>query len=741
MDRKERVRAYIASKEYIPLREDELAAVLDVPAEDREKFSAVLKELLAEGHVFLTQHSRYMPCKAGRNIIKGKLSCKPRGGYGVVLVDGGGEIYVKVRSMNGAIDGDTVLVKAGEQAPGYTRREGWILSVLHRAHDVVIGEFVSDNASYYRLRPDDRRIFRHIYVGPYDMMDAEIGDRAAVEITKYGEDHIYGRVIMSLGPAEYIKGQIEGIVIENGIRQNFPEEATEEAEAVPETVSEEEIKDRLDLRDELIFTIDGDDAKDFDDAVSVGTAENGNYILGVHIADVSHYVKEGSALDREAMLRSTSVYLPDRVVPMLPERLSNGICSLKPGEDRLTLSVIVEIDKDGKTVSHRLERSVIRSKARMTYSIASAILEGGEELAQSYEYLVPALEKMRGLAEILGRMRSGRGAMDFDFPETKITVDENSEPVELTAAERGVSNKIIEEFMLTANEIIAEYACSENLPFVYRTHEPPSEDKLNEYKSFIAHFGLRLDGGPVKPKQLQSIMENAKGTPEEKIIASTTLRSLMKAEYKPENLGHFGLSAKYYCHFTSPIRRYPDLFIHRVLKAYAEGSPKAAKQKGFRSMANSVSRHATEAETAAETAERDVDELLKTAYMRRFMGREFKAVIERITRYGMFVELENTVRGFIRAEYMSADYFDYDAENDVFTGERTGVTYRVGDEVDVVLMRADVYSRQIDFVLTEDRTAENIRIYKNMDGPKLVRDTRPPEMRKEKKKKKKRRRR
>ncbi len=715
MNRKDRICAYISSKEYIPLMFDELAAVLDVPEEAKTELKEILDELCSEEKIYITKKNRYMPVESERDTVTGKLSCNAKGYFGFVLQEGGEDIFVKGDDMNGALNGDTVVVRINETAVN-GHREGKVIRIAQRGNSTLVGVFYNDDENHYFLRPDNRRIYTKIKVAPDDMMEAEIGDRAAVEIIGYDDDGVYGSVLTVLGREDSLKGYIEGIIIEHEIKQTFDDETLKEAEAVPDSVTD--ISGRTDFRNKLIFTIDGDDARDFDDAVSLDILDNGNYYLGVHIADVTHYVTEGSALDSEAFYRGTSVYLADRVIPMLPQKLSNGICSLNPNVDRLTLSVMMEIDKSGQVLSHSLEKSVINSKERMTYNNVTAILEGGTELRKRYSHIVPTLEKMRELSDILEKMRSDRGAIDFDFPETAVIVDEDGEPVDIVPEERGISNKMIEEFMLTANETVAEYAYWSELPFVYRTHEPPSEDKINAFNSFISHFGLLLKGkldkdNPVHPKALQNILEAVKGTPEERMVSSTMLRSLMKAEYKPENLGHFGLSAKYYCHFTSPIRRYPDLLIHRILKEFINGELDDRRLGHYTKLTAEASARSSETEVNAEYTERDVDELMKTAYMASYVGGEFKGVVANVTNFGMFVELENSVEGLVRVENMNEDYFEYDETASALIGHRTGITYKIGDEVEVVLMKADIMLRQLDMVLTGDATSGMFRKFQN----------------------------
>ncbi len=538
---------------------------------------------------------------------------------------------------------------------------------------------------------------------------ADIGKRVSVEITEMSPaGKLHGRVLAVLGESGSLKSMIEGIIISNNIKQEFDAVTLEAARLAPTEVCEKDIEGRTDLREKLIFTIDGDDARDFDDAVSLEILDNGNYCLGVHIADVTHYVREGSPLDIEAYMRGTSVYLADRVIPMLPEKLSNGMCSLNPNVDRLTLSVIMELDKNGEVINHTLTKSVIRSKYRMTYNKATAIIEETDkELAEKYSELVPVLKQMAELSEILIKMRSERGAIDFDFPETRVVVDEDGKPIEIGETERGVSNRLIESFMLCANETVAEYAFWSELPFVYRIHEAPSTDKLTAFNRFIRPFNLQIKGRidndePIHPKALQVVLDAVKGTPEERMVSLEMLHSLMKAEYNEENKGHFGLAAKYYCHFTSPIRRYPDLLIHRILKAFIDGELADEQYKHFKSIVGEAAANSSDREVDAEHTERDVDDLMKTAYMSNYVGEVFEATVANVTGFGMFVELPNTVEGLIRVENMDGDYFVYDEQASVLRGERTGVTYKVGDSVLAVLVSADIETRKIDFILEKD---------------------------------------
>lgn len=652
--------------------------------------------------------------KKDKSYVEGKLSCNAKGFFGFVICDDEAEedVFVKGDKLKDAFDGDRVLVKIDREKSG-GKREGHIQKVIERGNASVVGVIEKKKSGTFRLRPDNRRIYGKVRIEPQDMMDAEIGSRAACEITGYAKNgKMLGRVTAVLGERTSLKGCIEGIIMSNGIKQEFDADTISEARKAPSAVTEKDIEGRADLRDMLIFTIDGDDARDFDDAVSLSVLNNGNYYLGVHIADVTHYVKEGTALDAEAFERATSVYLADRVIPMLPEKLSNGICSLNPNVDRLTMSVLMEIDHNGGVVNHKIERSVIRSKERMTYNNVNAILERSDkELTTKYRHLVPTLKLMEELAAALRKKRDNRGAIQFDFPETGIVVDETGTPVEIVKRVRGTSEKLIEEFMLLANETVAEYAYWSELPFVYRVHEPPGTDKITSFNAFLRNFNLSIKGkidddNPVHPKALQKILDSVKDTPEERIVATNMLRSLMKAEYKTENLGHFGLAAKYYCHFTSPIRRYPDLMIHRVLKKFLNG-------EAIKCRVHEAASHSTEREIAAEHTERDVDDLMKTSYMSQFIGEAFDGVVSGVMGFGMFVELDNSVEGLVRVENMRGDYFELDEAANTLTGKRSGKRYRISDTVRVVLVKADLMLRQLDFVLESDakrntqKTTEN----------------------------------
>lgn len=717
MDRKERVLAYIKSKEYIPLKFEELMVVLDVPENGLEEFSGIIKQLEFEGKIQKTKKGRYMPCD---DFVTGVLLCAKNGKFGFVKTeDFEDDIYVDYRDMKDALHSDKVLVEPLAKKHGESR-EGKIVRVIERNLKTVTGVLEKAAHDCYYCIPDDKRIFARLRINKPNLADAKQNDRVLAEITRYDiSGHLSGKVIKRLGESDDLKSLIEAVIAENNIKTEFDGETLQEAEKTPEKISE--FSGRLDLREEKIFTIDGETARDFDDAVSIKITNNQNFELGVHIADVSHYVKEKSALDKEAYKRGTSVYLPDRVIPMLPEKLSNGICSLNPNEDRLTLSVIMEIDREGNVVSHSINKTVIRSKCRMVYEEVNDILEGEADPGR-YEPFISELKQMAELADILHKRRVRRGAIEFDFPETKILTDEDGFPGVVCNYVRGVSNKMIEEFMLVANETVAEFAFWSELPFVYRVHEAPSAEKIAAFNLFLKPMGLSIKGkidedNPIHPKALEQIMDKVKDTPEERLVARNMLRSLMKAEYSHENDGHFGLAAKYYCHFTSPIRRYPDLVIHRILKAFID----SGMCDRFEDFVKGAAKHSSECEQTAENVERDADDLMKTAYMSQFVGEEFLGVVSGVTNFGLFAELENGVEGIIRLENLKDDYYVYDEVNLTLTGERTGISYKIGDEISVIVANCDLLARRIEFVRSEDASFE---LLQKFDKPQRNRQQR-----------------
>ncbi len=746
MERKEKILAYINSKEYIPLKSDELITVLDVPVEDKSLFIYLLDELCREGKIYITKKGRYMSVGAEGALAAGRLSCNAKGFFGFVICDDPDEedIFISGDGMMTALNNDKVLVRIDMEKNKSNHRQGHIVKVLERRNKIIVGVIYKEKNGYMCVRPDNRQIYTKIFVPREFSSEAQIGDRVAVCITEYCDNgNVIGEVVSILGDKDSLKSCIEGIIISNDIKQEFDKDTLLESEHISQTVSEEQIDGREDLRDMLIFTIDGDDARDFDDAVSLNLDDNGSYHLGVHIADVSEYVTDGSALEREAYERATSVYLADRVIPMLPQSLSNGICSLNPNVDRLTLSVFMEITGNGTVVSHRICKSVICSKERMTYNNVNLMLEDNDDvLCDKYSHLLPTLKLMEALAKILNGKRAKRGAIQFDFPESKIKVNEEGEPIEISKEIRGVSNKMIEEFMLAANETVAEYAFWSEIPFIFRNHEPPSLEKITAFNDFLRHFGLSFKGkidrdNPVHPKTLQQVLDHVAGTSEERIVSYNMLHSLMKAKYSEENLGHFGLAAKYYCHFTSPIRRYPDLAIHRILKAFIDGNLERGRIDYLKSYVSAAARHASDCEANAEHSERDVDDLMKTAYMSSFIGQTFEAKVANVTNFGMFVELDNTVEGLVRVENMTDDYYEYNETTNALVGRRKKRSYTTGDSVKVVLANTDILLRQIDFVLEKDSSGKLLKSFEKKTRKELSHETKKVKTKKQSKYKRK----
>lgn len=701
MDRKEKIFEYIKSKEYIPLKLDEMAAVLCVPEEDMAEFSNILNELLSEGRIILSKKKRYL--LSDKKIISGTILCNAYGYYGFLKPDDENEeeIFVSGEKLGGALHGDRVLVVVDLENPSSGKREGHIYKIIERGAERLTCVVSKEKKNVFEAKPDNKRIYRKIFIKKADMQDAVVGDRVLIEVVNITDEEIFGIVTKNLGDSDEIRSNIDALTEEYFIKSEFDSETIDEAEKAPKRASVKEIEKRLDLRDKTIFTIDGDDARDFDDAVSVDVID-GKYLLGVHIADVTHYVTENSALDKEAFLRGTSVYLPDRVIPMIPEKLSNGICSLNPRVNRLTLSVFMRIDEDGNIEFDSLKKSVIRSSERLTYDEVADMLEGKKSI-KKYEYLMPDLLNMQKLAKILYKRRKKRGSINFDFPEAKIVTDDFSNPVGIVKSERRISHKIIEEFMLAANETVAEFAFWAEIPFVFRVHEPPTVEKTQSFNSFLMNFGYSLKGkidedNSVHPKAFQQIAEKIKGTREEMMISTYMLRSLMKADYRPENLGHFGLAAKYYCHFTSPIRRYPDLIIHRILKAYIDGWDSGKYSK----LVGSAAEHSSKTEQNAEHCERDVSDMMKAAYMSQYIGEEFEATVSSVTGFGIFAELDNTVEGLIRLADMRDDFYEFDEGRRCIRGKRHLKEYKIGDRLNAVLVRASISDRQVDFVRSED---------------------------------------
>ena len=681
-----------------PLRAREIAKYLKIPPEEREALRSKLKELAKGGKLVKLRGSKFaLPEKLG--LVVGKL-CVYREGYGFVdPLEGGKGVFVPGRSMAGAMNGDIVaveIVKEGRDG----RREGKIVSVIERAVKKVVGR-VEKSKGHCFVVPEDKRIRYDIILTHADCKKVEDGDYVVVEIVSYPSETRgpVGKVIENLGKSGP-KFDIELIIRKYDLPTEFPPEVLEEAEKIPDEVRPEDIEGRVDLRDQLCFTIDGENARDFDDAVAIEELPNGHYKLYVHIADVSHYVKPGSALDKEAYRRGTSVYFPDRCIPMLPERLSNGICSLNPNVDRLTFTCEMEINKKGIVVDYKIYESVIHSKARLTYTIAQKIIDGDEEAVEKFPHVVDSLKKMYQLAQILYKKRYKRGSLDFDLPEPVVVLNAEGEPIDIYKAERLWSHRIIEEFMIAANETVAEFMFWTDYPSVYRVHESPDRDKLQEFLNFVRSLGLRVPSvkNDIQPKILQRILEQVEGRPEEKLVNYLMLRTMARAKYSPDNIGHFGLASTYYTHFTSPIRRYADLTLHRLVRMAQKGLFKPDSIPAWEEKLEVICKHITERSVLADEAERDVIELKKLQFASNHVGEVFEAVITGVSEQGLYVEtIEQVIPGFVHVSSLKNDYYICVPKQYCLVGEKTGTVFRIGDRVLVKLLSVDIENRKAEF--------------------------------------------
>ena len=705
-ERKERILAYMESEGYVPIKRRDMRAMLSVPQEDREKFENLINELIAEGRVFETKKGKLASPKDSQ-MATGTFIGHARG-FGFVTPDAGGEdIFIPASETMGAMQKDRVLYKVLHKAEKGKKADGVIVRILERGQQRIVGTFEAGSKGYGFVVADDKKIAKDIFISRENTKGAVTGHKVVVEITDYGEDrrNPEGKVIEILGHINDPGVDILSVIRRYELAVEFPEEVYAEIEHLGTEVAEADKKGREDLRDLLTITIDGADAKDLDDAVSLKRLGNGNFELGVHIADVSHYVRENTALDKEAYARGTSVYLVDRVIPMLPHKLSNGICSLNPHVDRLALSCLMEVNGRGEVVSHRILESVINSDYRMTYTAVREILEDGTPaLLEQYAEILPMLEDMEELRQILGEKRRKRGSVNFDLPESKIILDENGKPIDIKPYEKSIATNMIEEFMLVCNETIAENSFWQEMPFMYRSHQEPDEDKLEKMEQFLRGFGyyLRKKDGEIHPRELQKVLQKAEETDEERIITRMVLRSMMQARYTAENGGHFGLAAKYYCHFTSPIRRYPDLEIHRMIKKMLHGELDEKASVYYRRKMPDWAKHCSKQERVAEDAERDTDALKKVEFMEDKVGQIYEGIISGVTNWGIYVELPNTIEGMVALSQMDDDYYEFDEKKMLVFGKRTKKSYRLGDKVVVSVAKVDRMMGTIDFAFAEE---------------------------------------
>lgn len=693
MNRKEKVKAFIESDMYVPMSAGDMMQVLSVPGEDKAELMEILSSLEAEGEIILTKRRKYVSCKKNGYVVTTFAGSGKE--YGFARMENGEDLFIPPDCTNGAMDGDTILVHPNGKGKRGMSGEAEVVRILKRGIKRFVGTY-KEGRYYGTVKADNSRIGGLFTIVDEDCNGALDGQKVLCEIESYPTHDRYAvaKVLEVLGFPDDFGVDVLSVICDYGFEIEFPAEVIREIEAIPDEVSKIE-PGRLDLTDKVIFTIDGRDTKDIDDAVSVeriGTL----WKLGVHIADVSHYVKCNSALDKEAMKRGTSVYLVDRVIPMLPPKLSNGICSLNEGVLRNAMSVFMDINEKGEVVSYSFAKSVIRSKKKATYDDIYAIISGeaDEHITEEYCEIMPSVYEMHSLFKVLKKASHERGNIDFDMPEAKVILDENGEVCDIVLRERNEAHMMIEEFMVITNSTVAEHMSKNNLPSIYRVHEAPDGDKLDAFKGFVSTLGIKPPTGNITPLKLQAFLDNIKDRKEFPVVSQVALRSMQKAEYSAENAGHYGLALAYYTHFTSPIRRYPDLVFHRSLKAAIEAD---------RTMMSYIKKHNKEAasasserEIAAERCERDVDDIKKAQWMEKHIGEEFDGIVSSVTNFGFFVMLPNTVEGLVRIENMTGERFEYDEKALSIRGNKT--VYKLGDEIRIKVVGVNPARGQIDFM-------------------------------------------
>lgn len=700
-ERKQVILEMMKHPQYVPMKIKEMVMMLQIPASDRDELEDILGELISEGKVIRTKRGKFAIPQT-YNLVAGTFQGHPKG-FGFLVLDEEGEkdIFIPASGVNGALHKDRVMCRITRPATAEKRAEAEVIEILRRGPESLVGTY-QESQNFGFVVPDDQKYARDIFIPKKFSKGAVTGHKVLVKITDWAEErrNPEGKIISILGHVNDPGVDILSIIYQYDLPREFPDAVMNEVEKIPDEVDEKDKRGRRDLRDVQMVTIDGEDAKDLDDAISIEKLENGSYKLGVHIADVTHYVKEKSPLDEEAFERGTSVYLVDRVIPMIPHKLSNGICSLNAHVDRLALTCMMTIDKNGNVQSHEIMETVINIDERMTYTnVKKILIDEDEELKVRYKDLLPMFKTMEELAEILRKKRFKRGAIDFDFPETKVILDKEGVPIEMKPYDRNVATRIIEEFMLICNETIAEDYFWQEKPFVYRSHEDPDPEKILALTEFINNFGYHLKGNTAKihPKDMQKIIDEVEGKPEESIISHLLLRSMKQARYTAECNGHFGLAARYYCHFTSPIRRYPDLQIHRIIKYNLHHELKGKKEARLGENMPEVAKQCSLRERRAEEAERETIKLKKVEFMEQFVGKMFEGAITGTTSWGCYVELPNTVEGLVHVNEMADDYYIYDEPGHRFIGERTKQIYRLGDKVFVQVLKTDAMTRTIDF--------------------------------------------
>ncbi len=700
-EKEELILNFMKDKDYVPMKAKEIALVLNISKDRYNELLEILDKLEKDLKIKKNKKNRYRI--NDEKILEG-IYRRNNKGFGFVKIDEiEDEIYISKQNSMKAFNGDKVLIKILPENENWKKQEGKIVKILEHGKDTVVGTFeFSRNFGF--VVPDDKSFGTDIFISKSNMGKARNGHKVLVQILKYPEEnkHAEGEIIEVLGRPNEAGVDMLSLIKEYGLPSEFSEAVINEAKNKGDKIDKSKIKGRVDLRDKEIFTIDGEDAKDLDDAVRVEKLEDGNYLLEVHIADVSSYVTQDSLLDKEAYLRGTSIYMLGRVIPMLPRELSNGICSLNMNEDRFTLSCSMIINKCGEVIDSKVYKGIIRVTERMNYNDVQKILDrADEEILKKYEKYIKQFDLMKELAIIIKNRRCGKGYINLDLPESKIELDQDGFAVDVHKYETHFSNEIIEQFMLTANETIAEKFYWLNAPFVYRIHEEPDIDKIKDANKFLYNLNLKIKANKDKihSKAFAMVLDEVKGKEEERVVSNLLLRTLKLARYSDENVGHFGIASKYYCHFTSPIRRYPDLFIHRIISYYLECNYNVDDEflEKYKTLATQVAINSSEREKIATKTGREADKIKKAEYMEKHIGEEYEGVVSSITSFGMFVELENTVEGLVEFRDMGNEYFIYDENKKILVGEKTKKTYKIGDIVKIRVKDASKILRQVDF--------------------------------------------
>ena len=721
----QRTLALLTEPEVKPLTVAEIEEQLGLTeAEDFKELVKVLVSLEEQGTIVRGSNDKY-GTKERMNTFKGRFIGHAKGfGFVAPEEEGLDDVFIPPTMKGGALNRDTVIVKVSADSTG-ERREGQIIEIVERGTSRIVGEFQA-NKNFGFVLPDDKRFGTDIFIGRDHTLGAMDGHKVVVEITKWPDEQqkAAGMIVQILGHKNDPGVDILSIIHKHDIDVEFPEEVIEAAAKVPDEISDADREGRRDCREDMIVTIDGESAKDLDDAVSVVKLDDGNFKLTVHIADVSYYVTKDSILDKEAYERATSVYLTDRVIPMIPHRLSNGLCSLNPQVDRLVLSCEMIINEQGKVIDHDIFQSVIRTNERMTYTDVYKILELQDEaLIERYKELVPMFKTMKELSSLLRANRDRRGAVDFDLKESVVLVDEKGWPTDVVVRERTIAEKMIEDFMLAANETVAEHVCKMELPFIYRIHEDPKPERLQRFFEFITNFGITVQGATdsIDPSALQGILKSVEGQPEYPVISTMMLRSMQQAKYDPQCLGHFGLAAQYYTHFTSPIRRYPDLIVHRLIRTYLIEGDKSESTTSFWGAAmDEISVHTSSRERRAIDAERDTEAIKKAQFMLDKVGEEFEGIVGSVTNFGMFIELDNTIEGLVHISNLTDDYYNFDERSMTMIGERTARKFRIGDRVTIKVFNVNVEEAAVDFIITDMPEPKPKPKRRPSSGPRVI---------------------